>query len=287
MNPFNYDIEQLQERARDIRRDIVTMLVEARSGHTGGPLSVTDFATALYFKVANHDPKNPSDPDRDMIIYSIGHVTAANYSILAECGYFPLKDLMTFRKLGSHLQGHPNMLDTPGIEASTGSLGQGLSISVGAASGFRMDGKPNRAYCIMGDGEQQEGSIWEAAMAAGFLKLDNLCAVLDLNNAQIDGPMDEIMSIHPIADKYRAFNWNVIEIDGHDIRQIVEAFNTAQTVKGMPTIIIAKTVMGKGVSFMEDDYRWHGVPPTLEQGEDALKELGTTYEVWSQRLLSN
>ncbi len=287
MNPFDYDIEQLQERARDIRRDIVTMLVEARSGHTGGPLSVTDFATALYFKVANHNPGNPSDPDRDMIIYSIGHVTAVNYSILAECGYFPLKDLMTFRKLGSHLQGHPNMLDTAGIEASTGSLGQGLSISVGAALGFRMDGKPNRAYCIMGDGEQQEGSIWEAAMAAGFLKLDNLCAILDLNNAQIDGPMNEIMDIHPIADKYRAFNWNVIEIDGHDMRQIIEAFNTAQTVKGLPTIIIAKTVMGKGVSFMEDDYHWHGLPPTFEQGEVALKELGTTYEVWSQRLLSN
>jgi transketolase len=263
------------------------MLVEARSGHTGGPLSVTDFATALYFKVANHNPGNPSDPDRDMIIYSIGHVTAVNYSILAECGYFPLKDLMTFRKLGSHLQGHPNMLDTAGIEASTGSLGQGLSISVGAALGFRMDGKPNRAYCIMGDGEQQEGSIWEAAMAAGFLKLDNLCAILDLNNAQIDGPMNEIMDIHPIADKYRAFNWNVIEIDGHDMRQIIEAFNTAQTVKGLPTIIIAKTVMGKGVSFMEDDYHWHGLPPTFEQGEVALKELGTTYEVWSQRLLSN
>ncbi len=287
MNPFNYDIKQLQEKARDIRRDIITMLVEARSGHTGGPLSVTDFATALYFNIANHNPENPSDLNRDFIVYSIGHVTPANYSILAECGYFPLRDLMTFRKLGSHLQGHPNMLETPGIEASTGSLGQGLSISVGVASGYRMDGKPNRAYCIMGDGEQQEGAVWEAAMAAGFLKLDNLCAVLDLNNAQIDGPTDKIMSIQPIVDKYKSFNWNVIEIDGHDTEQIIKAFNTAKTVRGMPTIIIAKTVMGKGVSFMEGDYRWHGVPPTPEQGDDALKELGTTYEEWSQRLLSN
>jgi len=263
------------------------MLVEAKSGHTGGPLSCTDFATTLYFNVLNHDPGNPTSPDRDMVIYSIGHVTPVNYSILAECGYFPLKDLMEFRKVEGHLQGHPNRLDTPGVEASTGSLGQGLSISVGIASGFRMDNKPNRVYCVMGDGENQEGSIWEAAMAAGNFKLDNLCAILDLNNCQIDGHMEDIMDINPIADKYRAFKWNVIEIDGHDLVQIRDAFATAKSTKGKPTIIIARTVMGKGVSFMEGDYNWHGVAPSLEQGEKALGELGTNYAEWSQRLLTN
>ena len=287
MNPFNFSIEQLEQKALDIRRDIITMLVEAKSGHTGGSLSCTDFATALYFNLTNHDPKNPDDPNRDMVIYSIGHVTAANYSILAECGYFSLKDLMTFRKIDSHLQGHPSRLDTPGIEASTGSLGQGLSISVGIATGFRMDGKPNRAYCIMGDGEQQEGAIWEAAMAAGNFKLDNLCAILDYNHCQIDGNVENIMNIHPIAEKYRAFNWNVIETDGHNVKQILEAFHEAEDSKGKPTIIIAHTVMGKGVSFMDGDHGWHGRAPTTEEGERALAELGTTYKKWSQRLLSN
>ncbi len=287
MNPFGYSIEQLKEKAFEIRRDIITMLVEAKSGHTGGPLSCVDFATALYFNVLNHDPANPSDPNRDMVIYSIGHVTPVNYSILAECGYFPLKDLMKFRKIDGHLQGHPNMLDTPGIEASTGSLGQGLSISVGIASGFKMDGKPNRVYCINGDGENQEGAIWEAAMAAANFKLDNLCAILDYNHRQIDGKVEDIMDIHPIADKYRAFNWNVIEIDGHDMGQILGAFDSAANSKGKPTIIIASTTMGKGVSFMEDDHGWHGMPPNPEQGEQALGELGTTLDEWTQRLLSN
>ncbi len=287
MNPFSYDIEKLKQKALEIRRDIITMLVEAKSGHTGGPLSCTDFATALYFNVLNHDPDNPSDPNRDMAIYSIGHVTPANYSILAECGYFPLRDLMTFRKIDSHLQGHPNMLDTPGIEVSTGSLGQGLSVSVGMASGFKMDGRPNRVYCFTGDGEHQEGAIWEAAMAAGNFRLDNLCAVLDYNHCQIDGTVEDVMDIHPIADKYHAFNWNVIEIDGHDMAQILGAYESAARAKEQPTMIIAHTVMGKGVSFMEGDHRWHGMPPGLEQGEKALAELGTTLDEWTQRLISN
>lgn len=287
MNPFNYDIEQLQAKAKDVRRDIITMLVEAKSGHTGGPLSCTDFATALYFNFINHNPADPHDPTRDRVVYSIGHVTPVNYSILAECGYFPLKDLMCFRKIGCHLQGHPNMLDTPGIEASTGSLGQGLSISVGMASGFKMDGVTNRVYCIMGDGEHQEGAVWEAAMSAGNFKLDNLCAILDLNNAQIDGPMEEIMSIHPIKDKYRAFNWNVIEVDGHDMAAILDALNKAGAHKGQPTMIIANTAMGHGVSFMEADYRWHGVPPKPDEGEKALRELDTNLEEWTNRLLAN
>ncbi|MBU1320147.1 MAG: transketolase [candidate division Zixibacteria bacterium] len=287
MNPFSYDLEQLKQKTLDIRRDIITMLVEAKSGHCGGPLSCTDFATALYFNYINHNPDNPDDPDRDVVVYSIGHVTPVNYSILAECGYFPLRDLMKFRKIDGHLQGHPNKLDTPGIEASTGSLGQGISISVGIASAFRMDSKPNRAYCICGDGEHQEGSIWEAVMAAGNFALDNICVILDLNNAQIDGRMEDIMDINPITDKYRAFKWNVIEIDGHDLQQVLGALDEAKTVKGKPTVIIAKTVMGKGVSFMEGDYKWHGMPPDREQGERALHELGTTYDEWSQRLLSS
>lgn len=287
MNPFQYNTGQLNQKALEIRRDIITMLVEAKSGHTGGPLSCTDFATALYFNVLNHDPGNPSDPERDMVVYSIGHVTAVNYSILAECGYFPLRDLMTFRKMGSHLQGHPNMLDTPGIEVSTGSLGQGLSISVGMAKGFKMDDRSNRVYCIIGDGESQEGSVWEAAMAAGHFKLDNLCAVIDYNHCQIDGKVEDIMDVAPVADKFRAFNWNVIDIDGHDIDQILDAYGQAAKFKGKPTIIIANTIMGKGVSFMEGDHGWHGIPPTPEQGETALGELGSTLEEWTQRLLSS
>ena len=287
MNPFGYSIDQLGRKALDIRRDIVTMLVEAKSGHTGGPLSCTDFAAALYFNVLNHDPRDPKDPGRDMVIYSIGHVTPVNYSILAECGYFPLKDLMTFRKIDSHLQGHPSMLDTPGIEASTGSLGQGLSISVGIASGFRMDGRPNRVYCFTGDGEHQEGAIWEAIMAAGNFRLDNLCMVLDYNHCQIDGAVEDVMDIHPIADKYRAFKWTVIEIDGHDMAQILSAYGSAAKTRGKPTAIIANTIMGKGVSFMEGDHRWHGMPPDLEQGRKALEELGATLDEWTQRLLSN
>jgi len=263
------------------------MLVEAKSGHTGGPLSCADFATALYFNVINHDPGNPSDPDRDRVVYSIGHVTAVNYSILAECGYFPLRDLMTFRKLGSHLQGHPNMLDTPGIEVSTGSLGQGLSICVGMAKGLKLDGKPNRVYCIIGDGESQEGAIWEAAMAAGNFKLDNLCAVIDYNHCQIDGRVEDIMDIAPVVDKFRAFNWDVIDIDGHDMQQILDAYAEAAAFKGKPTIIVANTVMGKGVSFMEGDHGWHGIPPSPEQGESAMRELGSTLEEWTQRLLSS
>jgi len=287
LNPYRYGEEQLKAKALDVRRDIITMLVEARSGHTGGPLSCTDFATALYFNEINHNPKDPKDPTRDRVIYSIGHVTPVNYSILAECGYFPMRDLMKFRKIGGHLQGHPNMLDTPGLEASTGSLGQGLSISIGIARALKLDKLPNRVYCIMGDGEHQEGAVWEAAMCAGNLKLDNLCMILDLNNAQIDGPMEDIMDIHPITDKYRAFKWNVIEIDGHKMASILGAFAQARECKGKPTIIVANTFMGHGVSFMEGDYRWHGMPPNKEQGEEALRELGTTLSDWTSRLLAN
>lgn len=286
MNPFNYSVEQLQAKALDVRRDIITMLVEAKSGHTGGPLSCADFATTLFFRVLNHRPQEPKWPDRDFVFYSIGHVTPVNYSILAECGYFPLKDLMTFRKLNSHLQGHPHRLDTPGIEISSGSLGQGLSIACGVAKASKIDGHQRRVFCIMGDGELQEGSCWEAAMFAGHYKLDNLGVVVDYNKRQIDGEVPKIMDIAPLADKWRAFNWHVIGIDGHSLPQIIAAYEEMLHDTGKPTVIIANTTMGKGVSFMEGKAEWHGKPPSREQGEQALQELGTTYAEWSLRLLA-
>ncbi len=287
MARLNNSIDQLKEKALIIRRDIITMLIEAQSGHSGGPLSCADFCSVLAFYEANYNPKNPKWPERDMWFFSIGHVTPVHYSMLAEAGYFPLKDLMGFRKFGKHCQGHPSCLDTPGVEVSSGSLGQGLSIAVGAAIAAKMDKIPRRVYTIMGDGEQQEGSIWEAAMAAAHYKLDNLCGIIDFNKAQIDGFVENVMNIESLADKYKAFNWNVIEIDGHNILEIVGAFDKARTLKGRPTAILAHTIMGKGVSFMENDPAWHGKPPTPDQGKKALVELGTTWEEWSSRLLNN
>lgn len=286
MNPFNYSAEQLQAAAMDVRRDIITMLVEAKSGHTGGPLSCADFATALFFRFLNHRPSDPHWADRDFVFYSIGHVTPVNYSVLAECGYFPLKYLMTFRKLNSRLQGHPHRLDTPGIEISSGSLGQGLSIACGVAKGSKIDKHLRRVFCIMGDGELQEGSCWEAAMFAGHYRLDNLGVIVDYNKRQIDGEVPKIMDIAPLADKWRAFNWQVLEIDGHDIQQILAAYDEMLRHRDKPMVIIAHTIMGKGVSFMEGKAEWHGKPPTMEQGEQALQELGTTYDEWSSRLLA-
>ena len=287
MAPLRYTAERLKEKALFIRRDIITMLIESQSGHSGGPLSCTDFCTALAFYEANYDPKNPQWPERDMWFFSIGHVTPIHYSMLAEAGFFPLKELMKFRKFGGHCQGHPSRLDTPGVEVSSGSLGQGLSVAVGAAIGLKMNKSHRRVYCIMGDGEQQEGSIWEAAMAAAHYKLDNLCAIIDFNRFQIDGEVEKVMGIQPLADKYRAFNWYVIEIDGHKMEEIMAAFDKARNLKGRPTVILAHTTMGKGVSFMEGDASWHGKPPTPEQGQKALKELGTSWEEWSARLLNN
>lgn len=286
MNPFNYSIEQLKAKTVEIRRDIITMLVEAKSGHTGGPLSCTDFATALYFRFLNHKPSDPKWADRDFVFYSIGHVTPINYSVLAECGYFPLKDLMKFRKFDGHLQGHPHRLDTPGIEISSGSLGQGLGVAAGVAKGSKIDKHPRRVYCIMGDGELQEGSCWESAMFAGHYRLDNLGVIVDYNKAQIDGVVSDIMDIAPLADKWRAFNWNVIEIDGHSMDEIVKAFEEMIAFKGKPSVIIAHTRMGEGVSFMRGKYQWHGKPPKPDEGELALKELGTSYSDWSARILA-
>lgn len=287
MNPFKYSVEQLKEKARIIRRNIITMNVEAKSGHTGGPLSAADFCTVLFFHEMNFDPKSPKWPDRDMWFFSFGHVTPVHYSCLAEAGFFPKCDLMKFRKFDGHLQGHPSSLDTPGVEVSSGSLGQGLSISVGAALGSRLDKHPRRIYCLMSDGEQQEGSIWEAAMAGGHFRLDNLCGIIDYNRKQIDGDVEEVMGVAPLADKWRAFRWHVIEVDGQDIPQLLAAFDEARRIKGRPTVVLAHTVMGKGVSFMEDDFRWHGKPPKPDEGERALAELGTTYAEWSRYLLEN
>ena len=261
-----WDADQLRAKALDVRRDIITLLAKSQTGHSGGPLSSTDFGTALFFHELNVDPSNPRWPERDLWHFSIGHVTPVIYSLMAERGYFPLRDLMKFRAFDGHLQGHPSAHDTPGIEVSSGSLGQGLSVASGMAVASRMDHHPRRVYCVMGDGEQQEGQIWEAAMFAGHYRLDNLCGIIDYNRKQIDGDVEQIMGIAPLADKWRAFA-------------------AARAHRGSPTVILAHTIMGKGISYMEDDYRWHGEPPKMEQAEAALKELGTTYAEWSDRLM--
>jgi transketolase len=282
-----WPVEMLKAKALHIRRDIITLLAKAQSGHSGGPLSTTDFGTALFFHELNIDPKNPQWSARDFWHFSIGHVTPAIYSLMAERGYFPLADLMKFRAFDGHAQGHPSKQDTPGIEVSAGSLGQGLSVCCGVAMASRIDRNPRRVYCVMGDGEQQEGQIWEASMFAAHYKLDNLCGIIDYNRKQIDGDVQDIMGIKPLGDKWRSFNWNVIECDGHDIADILRAFAAARAHVGRPSVILAHTVMGQGVSFMADDHRWHGKPPKMDQAEVALKELGTSYAEWSARLLAN
>ncbi len=282
---LEWDADQLRAKALDVRRDIITLLAKSQTGHSGGPLSSADFGTALFFNELNVDSSNPRWPERDLWHFSIGHVTPVIYSLMAERGYFPLRDLMKFRAFDGHLQGHPSAHDTPGIEVSSGSLGQGLSVASGMAVASRMDHHPRRVYCVMGDGEQQEGQIWEAAMFAGHYRLDNLCGIIDYNRKQIDGDVEQIMGVAPLADKWRAFKWHVVECDGHDLADLLRAFGEARAHRGSPTVILAHTVMGKGVSYMEDDYRWHGKPPKMEQAEAALKELGTSYAEWSDRLM--
>lgn len=284
---FNYNVEELTKKALDVRRDIITMLEQSKSGHTGGPLSIADFGTALYFNEMNYDPKNIDWNERDMIYFSIGHVTPVIYSLMAEAGYFPKKDLLQFRDIKGHLQGHPSKHETPGIEVSSGSLGQGLSLAVGSAMAMKMDKEDRRVYCIMGDGEQQEGQIWEAAMSGAHFKLDNLVGIIDKNRMQIDGATVDIMNIDPLDKKWEAFGWHVISIDGHNMEEILAAYAEAKTVKGKPTVIIAETIMGKGVSFMEDLYTWHGAPPKTDQAEVALKEMGTSLNEWHEHLSSN
>lgn len=267
------ELAVLKAVANEIRQDIIRMLGTAGSGHPGGSLSAADIVTALYFKFLRIDPENPKNPDRDRFILSKGHAAPVLYSALAQRGYFKREELLTLRKLGSRLQGHPDMKKLPGVDMSTGSLGQGLSAANGMALAGRLDSKDYRVYVLLGDGETQEGQVWEAAMASAHYRLDNLTAFLDHNRLQIDGPIEEVMSPEPLADKWRAFGWDVQVIDGHDMNQILQAVERALTVKGKPQMIVAETVKGKGVSFMENQAGWHGSTPNQEQTEKALAEL--------------
>jgi transketolase len=283
---LNWSASQLEVMAKSIRCDILTMIANAGSGHTGGSLSYTDCLTALIFNELSLDPENLDWDERDFWNVSNAHVSPLTYSVMAERGYFPKKDLLGFRQMKGNLQGHPSAQDVRGIEFSAGSLGQGLGVAIGVALAAKMDKKSRRCYCLMGDGEQQEGSVWESAMCAAHYKLDNLVAFIDLNDLQIDGATADVMNIEPLSDKYLAFGWHVIEIDGHDIQAILDALKEARTIKEKPTIILAKTIMGKGWNEIENDHKWHGRPPTIEEANRALIELGTSYDKWYDRLLN-
>lgn len=263
----------LQKKATQIRKYIIEEVFSAKSGHPGGSLSCTDILTVLYFNEMKIDPKNPKCPDRDRFVLSKGHCAPALYATLATRGFFPEKDLYTFRKVDSYLEGHPSMTYVPGVDMSTGSLGQGISTSVGMALAGKLDKKDYRVYSILGDGEIEEGQVWEAAMSAAHYKLDNLTAFVDYNGLQIDGNITDVMNPEPVADKFAAFGWNVIVVDGHDHEQIQNAIETAKTVKGKPTMVVCKCVKGKGVSFMENNYAWHGTAPNQEQRDKAIEEL--------------
>jgi transketolase len=268
------DATLLEGIALEVRRSIIRMTAAAKSGHPGGSLSSTDILTALYVGEMNHKPADPMWPDRDRFHLSKGHACPALYAILAETGYFPREELLTLRKLDSRLQGHPDFRMTPGVDMSSGSLGQGLSIANGMALAARLSGNPYRVYVLLGDGEVQEGQIWEAAMTSRHRSIDNLCAFLDYNGLQIDGPVSDVMEISPLKEKWESFGWHAIEVDGHSFREIFSALDEARETKGKPTIVIAKTVKGKGVSFMENRVEFHGKAPTPEQGREALRELG-------------
>jgi len=267
-------IAELEQTARELRVEILKMLNTAQSGHTGGSLSAIDALTVLYFNHMRHDPSNPSWPQRDRFVLSKGHAAPALYACLAKAGYFSRDDLKSLRRLGSHLQGHPDMNKTPGVEVCTGSLGQGFSQAVGLALAGRLNGGQTRVYTVLGDGELQEGQIWEAAMAAAHYGLDNLCAIVDLNGLQIDGEVAKVMNVAPVGPKFLAFNWHVLEVDGHDIAAISQALQQAGETKGQPTLIIARTVKGKGVSIFEHKASYHGVPPSDAELTEALEQLG-------------
>jgi len=268
-------IQALELRANTIRQDIITMLEEAGSGHSAGPLGLADIFTVLYFKVMNHRSDEPKWSDRDRLVLSCGHTNPVLYATLAEAGYFPRKELLTLRKFGSRLQGHPHNLETPGVETSSGPLGQGLSQAIGMAIAAKLDKKKTRVYAVLSDGEHQEGQIWEAIMFAANRRLDNLVVTIDRNNIQIDGMTENVMPLEPLADKYRAFNWHVIEVDGHNIQALLDAYAEAAAIVERPVCILAHTIPGKGVDFMEYDFHWHGTPPNHEQAVIALKELRT------------
>jgi len=274
------DIHTLKLIANDVRQDLIKALVAAKSGHSGGPLGMADVFTALYFNVLNHDPSNPSWPDRDRLVLSNGHICPVLYSTMANVGYFPKEELLTLRKLGTRLQGHPHRAALPGLETTSGPLGSGLGQAAGMAYGGLMDKTKWRVYCLMSDAEQEAGNTWESVMFAGRNKLRNLTGIIDRNNIQIDGHTEDIMPLEPLRQKYEANNWHVIEVDGHNIGMIIEALNEAKAVYEKPTLIIAHTIPGKGVSFMENDHLWHGKPPTPEQATVALAELQT----WRERI---
>ena len=274
--------QELQYKANDIRQDIIQMLLEAKSGHSAGPLGMADVFTALYFSILNHNPKDPVWTGRDRLVLSCGHICPVLYATLAEAGYFPKEELKTLRKLGTRLHGHPHNLALPGLETSSGPLAQGTSQAVGMALGLAMDHGRQRVYLIMSDGEQDEGQTWEAIMFAGSRKLHNITAIIDRNNIQIDGYTEDIMPLENLKVKYEAFNWHVLEVDGHNIREIIDACNEAKAIYERPTVIIAHTIPGKGVDFMENRFEFHGyfanaqgAPATSEQGKIALDELRT------------
>jgi transketolase len=281
----DYSIEQLKDAANLMRGYNLVALCAAGSGHAGGTLSIMDITAALYLHVAQQDPQNPTWPDRDRILWSAGHKAPALYAGLAFAGFFPIDELVTLRKLHARLQGHPHWLKLPGVEVSSGSLGQGLSIAVGMALAARINGKKHKIFCLMGDGEQQEGQVWEAAMEAGHFHLDDIIAVIDVNGLQIDGLVKDVMQVQPLDEKYAAFGWEVIHVDGHDMNQLVEAFDKAKAVVGKPVVILAKTIKGKGVSFMENVAGWHGRTPNRAELDASLKELGLTERIPVDQLL--
>ena len=265
--------QELKHKAREIREEVIKMVTAAKSGHPGGPLGLADIYSALYFKILKHDPKNPNWEERDRLILSNGHVCAVRYASMALSGYFPVAELSTFRNIKSRLQGHPSITYLDGLETSSGSLGQGLSIATGIALGLRHQKKTNRIYACISDGECGEGMTWEAAQSAVHYKLDNLIAFMDRNFIQIDGNTEDVMRLEPLPEKFRSFGWNVMEADGHNMEEILSSFEKAQTHKGSPTLIVFRTILGKGVSFMENKPEWHGTPPNAEQAKQALEEL--------------
>jgi transketolase len=267
------NVQELQAIAKKTRREIIQMITAAKSGHPGGSLSAVEILVTLFFDALNHDPANPKWPDRDRFILSKGHAAPVLYSVLAQCGYTPEDQINTLRKMGSIYQGHPDVRFIPALEASTGSLGQGLSLGIGMGLAARLDGRSYKTYVVLGDGESQEGQIWEAAMFGSYHHVDNVCAIVDYNGIQLDGFVKDIMDLEPLADKWRAFGWHVIELNGHDIPSLQEAYAEFAATKIKPTAIIAHTVKGKGVSFMENNPKFHGVAPSNDEAQRALQEL--------------
>ena len=269
----NEEIEELKGKAKAIRETIIQMLVIAGSGHTAGSLGMADIFTAFYFHILSHDPKNPEWEARDRLVLSNGHICPVRYAAMAHAGYFPTDECLTLRRLSSRLQGHPERLRLPGLETTSGPLGEGLSQAAGMAYAFRMDGKTQHVYCVMSDGEQDEGNTWEAVLFAGKNRLAGLTAIIDRNHIQIDGTTEDVLPLEPLADKYRAFNWHVLEVDGNDCSAFITAIDEAKAVSEKPTLIIAHTIPGRGVAEIENEYRWHGKAPTKEEGERFIKEI--------------